>query len=76
MSEPETIRALEAIRREVETMLALVRERYGSRLSPDELAGVRTAIEGIVQAAHALRAVRLGNGEEPGQAFAAYRAEP
>jgi hypothetical protein len=76
MSEPETIRALEAIRREVETMLALVRERYGSRLSPDELAGERTAIEGIVQAAHALRAVRLGNGEEPGQAFAAYRAEP
>jgi hypothetical protein len=76
MSEPETIRAPEAIRREVETMLVLVRERYGSRLSPDELAGVRTAIEGIVQAAHALRAVRLGNGEEPGQAFAAYRAEP
>ena len=76
MSEPETSRAPEAIRREVETMLALVRERYGSRLSPDELAGVRTAIEGIVQAAHALRAVRLGNGEEPGQAFAAYRAEP
>lgn len=76
MSEPETSRAPEAIRAEVETMLALVRERYGSRLSPDELAGVRTAIEGIVQAAHALRAVRLGNGEEPGQAFAAYRAEP
>ena len=70
MSEPEAIRA------EVDTMLALVRERYGSRLSHDELAGVRTAIEGIVQAAHALRAVRLGNGEEPGQAFVAYRAEP
>ncbi|HKX06129.1 MAG TPA: hypothetical protein VJX71_26795 [Methylomirabilota bacterium] len=76
MSEPETSRAPEAIRAEVETMLALVRDRYGSRLSPDELAGVRTAIEGIVQAAHALRAVRLGNGEEPGQAFGAYRAEP
>lgn len=76
MSEPETSRAPEAIRLEVETMLALVRERYGSRLSPDELAGVRTGIEGIVQAAHALRAVRLSNGEEPGQAFAAYRAEP
>jgi hypothetical protein len=76
MSEPETSPAPEAIRPEVETMLALVRERYGSRLSPDELAGVRTAIEGIVQAAHALRAVRLGNGEEPGQRFAAYRAEP
>ena len=82
MSEPEPIQSPETIRSpapipsEVETMLALVRERYGSRLSADELAGVRTAIEGIVQAAHALRAVRLTNADEPGQAFAAYRAEP
>jgi hypothetical protein len=66
----------EAIRAEVETMLALVRERYGSRLAQEELEGVRTAIEGIVQAAHALRAVRLSNADEPGQPFAAYRADP
>jgi len=66
----------EAIRAEVETMLGLVRERYGSRLSADELDGIRTAIEGIVQAAHALRAVRLTNADEPGQPFAAYRAIP
>jgi hypothetical protein len=66
----------EAIRAEVETMLALVRERYGSRLALEELEGVRTAIEGIVQAAHALRAVRLSNADEPGQPFAAYRADP
>jgi hypothetical protein len=70
MSAPETIRA------EVDTMLALVRERYGNRLSADELDGIRTAIEGIVQAAHALRAVRLTNADEPGQPFAAYRAIP
>ena len=70
MSEPEAVRA------EVEAMLALVRERYGSRLSAEELAGVRTAIEAIVQAAHALRAVRLSNADEPGQPFAAYRAIP
>lgn len=70
MSEPE------AIREEVDTMLALVRERYGSRLSAEELDGIRTAIEGIVQAAHALRAVRLGNSDEPGQPFAAYRGIP
>ena len=36
---------------------------------------MRTAIEGIVQAAHALRAVRLTNADEPGQPFAAYRAD-
>jgi hypothetical protein len=70
MSEPEAVRA------EVEAMLVLVRERYGSRLSAEELAGVRTAIEGIVQAAHALRAVRLTNADEPGQPFAAFRAIP
>ncbi|HET8532450.1 MAG TPA: hypothetical protein VFO08_14965 [Methylomirabilota bacterium] len=70
MSEPGAVRA------EVEAMLALVRERYGIRLSAEELAGVRTAIEGIVQAAHALRAVRLTNADEPGQPFAAYRAIP
>lgn len=66
----------EAVGAEVETLLALVRERYGSRLDADQLAGVRTAIEGIVQAARALRAVRLTNADEPGQPFAAYRAEP
>jgi hypothetical protein len=37
---------------------------------------VRTAIEGIVQAARALRAVRLANADEPAQPFAASRAEP
>ena len=66
----------DAVHAEVETMLALVRERYGSRLDADQLAGVRTAIEGIVQASRALRAVRLSNADEPAQPFAAYRAEP
>ena len=67
---------VEAVRAEVDTMLALVRERYGSRLDADQLAGVRTAIEAIVQASRALRAVRLTNADEPAQPFAAYRAEP
>jgi hypothetical protein len=70
MSEPEAVQA------EVEAMLALVRERYGGRLDADQLAGVRTAIVAIVQAARALRAVRLTNADEPGQPFTAYRADP
>jgi hypothetical protein len=37
---------------------------------------VRTAIDSIVQASRALRAVRLTNADEPAQPFAAYRAEP
>ncbi len=66
----------EAARAEVETLFALVRERYGGRLDAEQLAGVRTAIEGIVQAARALRAVRLTNADEPGQPFAPHRADP
>jgi hypothetical protein len=66
----------ESVRAEVEIMLALVRERYGSRLDAEQLAGVRTAIEAIVQASRALRAVLLANADEPAQPFAAYRAEP
>ena len=66
----------DAVRAEVDTMLALVRARYGSRLDAEQLAGVRTSIEAIVQASRALRAVRLTNAEEPAQPFAAYRAEP
>jgi hypothetical protein len=65
----------DAVRAEVETLLALVGERYGSRLDAEQLAGVRTAIEGIVQAARALRAVRLTNADEPGQPFVPYRAD-
>ena len=53
-----------------------MRERYGNRLDAEQLAGVRTAIEGIVQAARALRAVRLDNADEPAQPVAAYRAHP
>lgn len=66
----------DAVRSEVEALLALVRERYGDRLDAEQWAGVLTAIEGIVQAGRALRAVRLTNADEPGQPFAAYRAEP
>jgi hypothetical protein len=66
----------EAVRAEVDIMLALVRERYGNRLDAEQVAGVRTAIEAIVQASRALRAVRLTNADEPAQPFAAYRAEP
>jgi hypothetical protein len=65
-----------SVQAEVETLLALVRERYGDRLDAEQLAGVRTSIEAIVQAARALRAVRLTNADEPAQPFAAYRAEP
>jgi hypothetical protein len=50
---------------EVDLLFELVRERYGGRLSPDELDAVRTALAGIVDGARALRAVRLDNADGP-----------
>ena len=56
-------------------LFALVTARYGSRLDARQLDGVRKAIEGIVEQARAVRAVRLGNGDEPYQTFRPYRAD-
>jgi len=61
---------------EVEGLLALIRERYGDRLTPEQLDGVKKGVEGIVKAARALRAVRLENSDEPMQSFVPYRADP
>jgi hypothetical protein len=61
---------------EVERLLALVRERYGDRLTPAQLDEVRKGVEGVVMAARALRAVRLENSDEPFPPFVPYRARP
>jgi len=59
---------------EVERLFALVRDRYGSRLSPAQLSELRKVVDGIVQTMRALRAVRLQNSDEPFQPFVPYRA--
>ncbi len=50
---------------EVDLLFALVRERYGSRLTPEELDAVRAGVAAIVEGARALRAVRLDNSDGP-----------
>ena len=50
---------------EVELLFALVRERYGDRLTPEQLEAVRTSVAAIVDGARALRAVRLDNADGP-----------
>jgi hypothetical protein len=67
MSEP----AREA---EVEVRFALVRRRYGNRLTAEQLEDVRRAVEGIVDLVAALRTVRLTNADEPAQRFVPFRA--
>jgi hypothetical protein len=62
-------------RAEVDALFALVRRRYGARLTEAELEGVRKGVQGIVEGARALRAVRLGNADEPFQPFSPYRSD-
>ena len=59
---------------EVETLFTLVRQRYGDRLTPEQLEAVKKGVEGVVEMARALRAVRLGDSDEPMQPFVPYRA--
>jgi hypothetical protein len=60
---------------ESEALFHLITQRYGQRLTPEELAEVRQGVEGITQAAATLRAVRLDNSTEPFALFVPYRKE-
>jgi hypothetical protein len=60
---------------EIELRFALVRRRYGDRLSPEQLDEVRRAVGAIVEMVTALRTVRLTNADEPGHRFVPFRAE-
>jgi len=60
---------------ESEHLFNIVKERYGDRLSDEELAEVKKGVEKIVEAAEKLREVRLENGDEPFFVFKPYRGE-
>ncbi len=60
---------------ETDTLFEIVRQRYGARLTGEQLDDLRKIVRGQVDAARALRAVRLTNGDEPFQRFAAYRSD-
>jgi hypothetical protein len=55
--------------RELEARLRVVVDRYGDRLTPEELEEVRKALEANLDAANALRSIRLGNWDEPFSVF-------
>ena len=60
---------------ETDALFEIVRQRYAARLTPEQLVALRKIVGGQVEAARALRAVRLTNADEPFQRFAAYRRE-
>jgi hypothetical protein len=55
--------------KESETLFKLVRDRYGDRLSPEELEEVRKGVERITETAKALRKAKLENWDEPFSIF-------
>ena len=50
---------------EADYLFSLLAQRHGDRLSAEELAEVRDGVDAVVKTANELRAVKLGNGDEP-----------
>jgi hypothetical protein len=61
---------------EGDALFEIVRQRYGDRLTREQLDELRGIVQAQVEAARALRAVRLTNADEPMQPFAPHREEP
>jgi len=62
-------------RAEVEARFNLVKQRYGDRLTAEEEKKVKKDVEDIVDAAEAMRAVKLDNADEPLSLFVPYRRD-
>jgi hypothetical protein len=61
--------------KESEHLFSIIKERYGERLSEDELAEVKKGVDRIVEATEKLREIRLENGDEPFFVFRPYRGD-
>ena len=61
---------------EVDVLMELIRHRYASRLTAEQLDSVRETVERIVSDVQALRAVKLSSSDEPVPAFVPFRADP
>ena len=53
------------------SLLEIVQRRFGSRLDAEQLESIRDDLEGNMRAARALRALPLGNADEPDVVFRA-----
>jgi len=62
-------------RQECEAAFDLLIRRYGDRLSPEMVAGLRGSVEAVVKTVRALRSIRLQNGDAPLLGFGHIRKE-
>ena len=58
---------------EAEALFRLVEQMYGSKLTEAELEEVKKGVERIVEASAELRAIKLGNWDEPFSVFTPLR---
>jgi hypothetical protein len=57
---------------ETEILFTLIKTRFGDRVTPEELEEIMKGLTAILDAAKALRSVKLENGDEPHQFFKPY----
>ena len=60
---------------ESEAAFDLLMHRYGDRLTPEMVDGLRRSVEAVVKTVTALRSVRLENGDAPLVCFPPLRKE-
>jgi hypothetical protein len=60
---------------EADLRFALVRQRYGARLTAEQLEILRRAVASLVEQTTTLRAVPLANADEPLPRFVPFRAD-
>jgi hypothetical protein len=63
------------IRVECEVAFDLLMHRYGSRLTPEMVDGLRGSVEAVVKTVAAVRSVTLANGDAPLLGFVPVRKE-
>jgi len=61
--------------RESEHLFSIIKERYGDRLTEEQLDEVRVGVNRLTEAAKALREIRLENWDEPFSVFRPYKGE-
>ncbi len=64
------------IQAECEAAFQWLMQRYGDRLTPDMVEGLRASVEGMVKTVAAVRTVPLGNGDAPLLGFTPGPAPP
>ena len=60
---------------ESDILFKLVEEKYGDRLTPEELEKVKKGVERVTETARALREVKIENWDEPFTVFRPYTKE-